>query len=150
MMSLVTRSPDSAPSSGRLSADVSEEHVSEIGVLPASSCFFLALCSVLKMEAACSSETSADFLPTTWCYVPEGIKKESEENLKRRPRHRCDGARLAVGWLGSRCGAVRSVVKAVMNCRVSYWVTGRYLSPGMRHRAVWYEVTFTRSMLPSS
>jgi hypothetical protein len=37
-------------------------------------CFMLASCfaysSTLKMEATCSSETSVDFLWTTWFYIP--------------------------------------------------------------------------------
>jgi hypothetical protein len=29
--------------------------------------------STVKMEAACSSETSVDFQHTTWCYIQENI-----------------------------------------------------------------------------
>jgi hypothetical protein len=52
-----------------------------------ATCFMLGLClaysSNIKMEAACSSETSVDFQLSTWRYILEDILfKHFCENLK--------------------------------------------------------------------
>jgi hypothetical protein len=42
------------------------------------------LASTLKMDMTCSSETSADFQQTTWCYIPDNrtIHNHCRENLE--------------------------------------------------------------------
>jgi hypothetical protein len=42
----------------------------------------LAYSSTLKMEAACSSETSVDFRHTTWCYITEGTLFNNNEVIQ--------------------------------------------------------------------
>jgi hypothetical protein len=49
--------------------------------------FFLVWSSILKMEAICSSETSANFQQTTWCYSPKDRTLRTI-NLLSLPFHR--------------------------------------------------------------
>jgi hypothetical protein len=71
----------------------------------------LRLVLALKMEVTCSSETSADFQQTTWCYIPDN-------RTIHNTAVRTSNCMLQAGLLGF-C-VLYTIVRTVQNLLVCY------------------------------